>query len=215
MTYGRVVAACLAVGLLSLTGAASSWAHGSSSTSLSEQQLRRVGTRVLGADHAAEHARQRRIERRERARWLRLSPEERRRRLARRERSRRQLVARVATTTDPAKDGRWSGQVKIPVTAVHAALLPTGKVIWFSRPDADGPPNEAMAYLWDPSKPLGDPTALRRVDPPVNPDTGGPANIWCAGQSLLSDGQLLVTGGNLGYASSGWNYKGLQRVYPF
>ena len=28
---------------------------------------------------------------------------------------------------------------------IHAALLPTGKVMWFSRPDADAPENEARA----------------------------------------------------------------------
>ncbi len=41
-------------------------------------------------------------------------------------------------------------------------------------------------------------------------------NIWCAGNSLLSDGQVLVTGGNLKYLVDGQNsYEGLNHVYTF
>ena len=88
--------------------------------------------------------------------------------------------------------------------------------MYFSRLDAGAPDNEARAWLWDPSKPLGDPTALREVNPPIDPDTGKPVNIWCAGQSLLADGQVLVTGGNLAYEASGQgNWRGLNRIYTF
>ena len=41
-------------------------------------------------------------------------------------------------------------------------------------------------------------------------------NLCCAGQSLLADGQLLVTGGNLAYEASGQgNWQGLNRIYTF
>ena len=201
----------------SLTDASSSWAHGDGSEhgKPGERELRRVETRLLGAGHAAEHASVRRAERLARARWLRLSPARRRAVMERRQRARRQVMARAAAAGDPATDGRWSGQVPIPTMGIHAAVLPTGKVMWFSRADADSSENEAVAYLWDPRKPLGDPTALRRVDPPVNPETGRPVNLFCAGQSLLADGQLLVTGGNLAYESATSDYKGLNRIYTF
>ncbi|HEX7060006.1 MAG TPA: galactose oxidase-like domain-containing protein, partial [Solirubrobacterales bacterium] len=42
-----------------------------------------------------------------------------------------------------------------------------------------------------------------------------PANIWCSGQSMLADGRVLVTGGNLSYDGSGLDFKGLNKVYTF
>ncbi len=209
--YVRALAIGIIVVLLGLSGAASSWAHGAARGRASEHALRNAETRILGADHAAGHARGRRLERRSRARWRRLSPGRRHRILERR----RHYVAQVATAGEPATDGRWQGQVEIPVLGVHAALLPTGKVMWFNRLDAGTSDNEAAAYLWDPSKPAGDPGAIRQVTPPVNPETGRPVNLFCAGQSLLADGQLLVTGGNLAYASATSDYKGLNRIYTF
>jgi len=90
-------------------------------------------------------------------------------------------------------------------------VLPTGKVMLFSRLKSD----DKSAYLWDPAKPSGDPAALRRVDPPVDPDTGRPVELFCAGQSLLADGQLLVTGGNLADPVSGESdWKGLTGSTP-
>ena len=218
MVFGRALVGGMTAVLLSLSGAESSRAHGDGSgrERLSERSLRKVEARILGAHHAAEHARGRRLERRSRARWLRLSPARRRQvHEERRRRTRQQQTARVAMAGDPETDGRWNGQIPVPVAGVHAALLPTGKVMWFSRPDADGPENEAIAYLWDPTMPMGDAAALRRVEPPDNPDTGRPVNLWCAGQSLLADGRLLVTGGNLAYKNATSDWKGLDRTYTF
>jgi len=77
--------------------------------------------------------------------------------------------------------------------------------------------------LWDPAS-----GRLKRVDPPLVPDPqdGGklkPANIWCSGQSLMGDGQLLVTGGNLAYQGTRRpgsnvpyaNYPGLKTAFTF
>ncbi|HTE63784.1 MAG TPA: galactose oxidase-like domain-containing protein, partial [Solirubrobacteraceae bacterium] len=188
-----------------------SWGHGGVSGRLTERELVRAETRLLGAEHAAEHASVRRFERRARARWLLLSPTQRRRVAARRERA----TARAAQADNPTADGTWNGQFAIPVAGTHAALLPTGKVLWFNRVDGNDPVPEAAAYLWDPSKRVGDPAALRSVPPPVNPDTGLPVNLFCAGQSLLADGQLLVTGGNLAFETATTDWKGLNRVYTF
>ena len=78
---------------------------------------------------------------------------------------------------------------------IHAALLPTGKVIWWAYPQKESP-NTAQAWLWDPA--TGN---TKRVDPPLwrDPADGQlkAANIWCSGQSFLADGRVLVTGGNL------------------
>jgi len=126
-----------------------------------------------------------------------------------------------AAAGNPAQDGRWGGAFEIPVHGIHAALLPTGKVMLWARPFAT-PDNEAVAWLWDPTKQLGDPARFKRVDPPLftDPETGvrKPANIWCSGQSHMADGQLLVTGGNLASPSENpprVDYAGMKTVYTF
>jgi hypothetical protein len=54
-------------------------------------------------------------------------------------------------------------------------------------------PRCRRGLVWDPSKGYG-PDAFTLVNPPNG------LNIWCAGQSLLSDGRVLITGGNARYA---------------
>ena len=99
-------------------------------------------------------------------------------------------------------------------------MLPTGKVLWYSIPSHPdrplGPRHLAVAVLWDPSKGTG-PGSFKRVNPPIDPKTGQPVNIWCSGQSLMADGRVLVTGGNLMYTveSPGGKFAGLNHVYTF
>ena len=44
------------------------------------------------------------------------------------------VPAVAAVAGDPADVGRWGAPFSIPLTAVHAAMLPTGKVLWFAYP---------------------------------------------------------------------------------
>lgn len=199
----RMCAVVLAVAGLAGALAAGAAAHGERRPGLTEREMRAWETRVLGPRHAAEHAALRRLKRR---------PGER----ARAARTRR---ARPAAPVDPAIGGRWNGRFDIPVMGINAALLPTGKVLWYaypSEPDSAPRRNEAWAALWDPSKGTG-PEALKRVDPPIDPATGKSANIWCSGTSLLADGRVLVTGGNLRYVETPQynQYAGLNQVYTF
>ncbi len=193
-------------------------AHGAGAVrGLDERGLRQLESRLLGPGHAAEHAAQRRA-----ARTLRRHPPR-----------RRAPRARAAATGDPARVGSWEGALH-PILAdvdgngteehrgvmgINAALLPgTGKVLWYSyptQPDTAQRYDEAFAVLWDPAEGTGA-GAFRTVPPPPDPQQGGrPANIWCSGISLLADGRVLVTGGNLNYDTPYASYRGLQNVYTF
>src|SRR6516162_6017336 len=80
------------------------------------------------------------------------------------------LLATSALAQDPSTVGQWSTRTTWPFKAVHAALLPTGKVLWWpSFADGDNP------YLWDPATNTN--TALPQVG----------ANIFCAGLSFQPD----------------------------
>lgn len=183
-----------------------------------EKRLRQLETQALGPRHAAEHAAQRRA-----ARRLRIALRDPRTRARlKREQHRARLRARKAAAADPAIVGRWQPAFPIPVFGVNAAMLPTGKVLFYAypkHPNSGTTYHEAWAALWDPSEGYGA-ASFRRVDPPLSINVEGqskPANIWCSGTSFLADGQVLVTGGNLDYEDldQGKYYRGLKEVYTF
>lgn len=71
---------------------------------------------------------------------------------------------------------------------VSATLLHTGKVLFWSYDPVDhhNPANSknGVAYLWD---------WRTRTGYNIAP----PENIWCSEQTILSDGHVYVSGGNL------------------
>src|SRR6266480_4726800 len=102
------------------------------------------------------------------------------------------ILASVSVAQDPATVGQWSARTPWPYKAAHAALLPTGKVLWWPPFD-----NGDNPYLWDPATNTN--TAIAHVG----------ANIFCAGLSFLPDGRLLVSGGHIG------TWTGLPNAYIF
>lgn len=170
-----------------------------------ESALRKYEEATLGPQHAAEHA----VARAAIRRWSHMSP---RARAAydRAERdATRKTIARGLATGPPESVGRWTTK-PFPLHgggngyAVHAALLHTGKVIYYgyTRSKHDGTDaNNSLAWLWNPKKGTGR-RAFKKVYPPriMLHHKRTPAPIYCSGMSLLADGRLFIVGGNLARA---------------
>ncbi len=110
--------------------------------------------------------------------------------------------------------GSWRVLVHSEVLAVHAALLPTGKVLFAAGSGNSavrfGDPNFGNTALKFWTSVVWDPT----LSPPPGQDTDffHPAtprdaqhkvlDLFCGGETMLADGQVLSTGGTLAYADS-------------
>ncbi|MGH9931318.1 MAG: LodA/GoxA family CTQ-dependent oxidase [Pyrinomonadaceae bacterium] len=94
------------------------------------------------------------------------------------------------------------------VLAVHAALMHTGKVLFFAGSGNDPAKlaaNDFRSVVWDYEN-----GAFYRPSTPID--------FFCSGQSFLPDGQLLVAGGTKKYATPKPNetpFNGLKDAYLF
>lgn len=91
-------------------------------------------------------------------------------------------------------DGEWvpiGGEEKAEILAIHAALLPTGEIVYFGgdqhhKDEVGGDVDNTRLYDVE----TGEITEV----------TGLPADLFCAGHSLLEDGSLITAGGTTGWA---------------
>jgi hypothetical protein len=174
-------------------------------------------------DHGKELELLRKLAKQDQRKWEAMSPAE-RKATARKSERKARLFAE-ATEGDPAEVGQWTqAPFSLPNYAIHAAMLPTGKIIFWGIPFYNDFTNRGEASIWDPSLGTG-PAAFKDVDPPlVDPDGPEgpqglvPAPLYCAGQSLLATGELLVTGGNLNFTWKDSRYQsaaGTDFVFTF
>ena len=182
-------------------------------------------TTVLGPAHAREHARTRAVNRRRQARASQQAFDPCRPRGAATEfdlsrplppagqptgQARCSTLPAQPTGEKRARSGRWRpGVLDLPHYAIHAALMPTGKVLFYgfewtqhliTKSPGTHQQTTSVATIWDPAKGMG-PNSLTSVPPPrVDVDGDGvvePVPLYCSGQSFLPDGRILVTGGTL------------------
>ena len=106
-------------------------------------------------------------------------------------------VAQASPFTFPvlssADKGLWGPVLPLPDVAVHAHVLPDGRVLAWgrrNRPDQSLDVHECTPFVWDPD--TGD------TSPTPQPTTadGTTVNLFCSGHSFLPDGRLLVVGGH-------------------
>jgi hypothetical protein len=89
------------------------------------------------------------------------------------------LLTVNVSNPNPSLAGQWSTPFSLPIRAVHMVLFRTAEVLMW---DAFGLGNEA--YVWNAS------TGTLTYVP-------SPDNIFCAGQTLLANGNALVVGGHI------------------
>src|SRR6266513_1690244 len=102
------------------------------------------------------------------------------------------ILASSALAQDPATVGQFSPVMTWPYMAVHAHVLPTGKVLWWPQFSYGDNPT-----LWDPATNANIPA------------THAGANIFCSGHAFLANGQLFVAGGHID------NFIGLPNAYTY
>ena len=107
---------------------------------------------------------------------------------------------------DPAVYGSWERTTyELPIRAIHATLLRSGKILLVAGSGNQQPVFEAGTFragLLDPQT-----GSYRAVDPPYD--------MFCAGHAQLPNGDVLVMGGTTGYATADVPFRGSAGVYTF
>jgi hypothetical protein len=85
-----------------------------------------------------------------------------------------------------ASTGEWGPEVAWDIVPLHMSLLPNGKLLAWGREEIGG--GMGHPRLWDPA--AGNPTTATMV----MADT----MLFCAGHTLMPDGNLMVSGGHKG-----------------
>jgi hypothetical protein len=100
-------------------------------------------------------------------------------------------VAPPPALAQPAAEGQWSPVFKTPNVMIHASLLPSGKVVFWSRREAGEnlDPQDCTPRIWDPEKGTGQDAFSETPKPGFN--------LFCSGHTLLADGRVFAVGGHI------------------
>ena len=110
------------------------------------------------------------------------------------------------TTLDPAVFGSWQRtSYDLPMRAVHATLLRTGKVLLLSGSGNQSSVFKAGSFKAGILNPATG--AYRAIDPPYD--------MFCASHAQLPNGNILIVGGTSAYPTATASWKGSKRVYEF
>jgi DNA-binding beta-propeller fold protein YncE len=91
---------------------------------------------------------------------------------------------------DAPRQGMWSPVHDWPLNGLHAALLPDGRVLSYGTPSGAPATQDGRTFdVWDPAQ--GFVAASHRTTFDAQQ-----VNSFCAGATFLSDGSLLISGGN-------------------
>ncbi len=136
----------------------------------------------------------------------------------------------AAVVAPPNVVGKWSAVYDWPVVAIHASLLPNGKVLAYDSVPGQvgatetftGPHTSTRVTLWTPDE--------DRAGSHVSANDNLKANLFCSGHTTLPDGRLFAAGGNFDSTLAGikqthvfnpgnnrWNVEGNMQVarwYP-
>ena len=99
------------------------------------------------------------------------------------------LLQNLTIPADAPTRGMWSGVIPFPLNPLHAAVLPSGKVLGYGSPLDGGSMNGYYLDLWDPAQ--GTTTASHLTT--YRRDL---LDSFCSTSVLLADGRLMITGGN-------------------
>ena len=106
------------------------------------------------------------------------------------------LFQGLTIPADAATRGMWSATQPWPMNGLHAVLLPDGKILTYGTPKNAPATQDGRTYdLWTPTLGFADASHATSYD-------ATRVNSFCNTAAWLSDGRLMLTGGNSPLASS-------------
>lgn len=99
------------------------------------------------------------------------------------------LLDGLSIPADAASRGMWGPVQGWPMNAIHAALLPDGKVLSYGAPQNGDQQDGRTFSVWTPS--LGFAAGAHAVS-----FEAGRVNSFCSAATWLGDGRLFISGGN-------------------
>ena len=99
------------------------------------------------------------------------------------------LLSGLTIPADAATRGLWGPVQAWPMNAIHAALLPDGKVLSYGAPQNTDSQDGRTFSVWTPALGFGTGAHATSFE-------AGRVNSFCSTAAWLGDGRLLISGGN-------------------